>query len=85
MIFLSLLVADGITRMWYSEISNYNFNVPSSLINTGHFTQIVWKDTKKLGIGLAFAREGRKVYVVAQYNPPGNYPRAFRTNVFPLK
>lgn len=83
--FILVILADGITRIWYSEIVNYNFEIPSSLINTGHFTQIVWKDTKNLGVGLGFAREGRRIYVVAQYSPPGNYPRAFRANVLPLK
>jgi len=69
----------------YHEIVNYNFNIPGHTHNTGHFTQIVWKDTKKLGIGIAFAREGRKMYVVAQYSPPGNDRHAFNTNVFPAK
>ncbi len=46
---------------------------------------IVWKDTKKLGIGIALAKEGRKIYVVAQYSPPGNYRQAYNTNVFPAK
>ena len=76
-----LLLADKVTRTWYTEISLYNYNKPGYSRNTGHFTQIVWNGTKKLGIGYAFAREGRKMYVAAQYGPPGNYGWSFAENV----
>lgn len=47
----------------------------------GHFTQVVWKGTKELGVGLA--TDGHKIYVVAQYRPPGNMnmPGHFADNV----
>jgi len=37
----------------------------------GHFTQLVWKGTRKVGFGHATSRSG-KTYVVARYSPPGN-------------
>uniref|UniRef100_A0A8C3A906 Im:7150988 n=1 Tax=Cyclopterus lumpus TaxID=8103 RepID=A0A8C3A906_CYCLU len=37
---------------------------------TGHFTQVVWKDSTELGVGLA--TDGRKVFVVGQYRAAGN-------------
>jgi hypothetical protein len=40
-------------------------------METGHFTQLVWKGSKKVGFGLA-SKDG-KDYVVAEYDPPGNY------------
>ncbi|CAF4223576.1 unnamed protein product, partial [Rotaria sordida] len=49
-------------------------------MKTGHFTQVVWRSTKKLGVGVAYADEGRTVYVVAQYSPPGNYQGQYQAN-----
>lgn len=66
---------------WYAEIEVYDYSHPVYSKSTGHFTQIVWKDTKRIGVGYATAREGRKMFVVAQYGPPGNYAFAYRTNV----
>jgi hypothetical protein len=76
-----LLIADKVTRTWYSEAPLYNYDQPGYTKNTAHFFQIVWKDTEKLGIGFDFAREGCKMYVVAQYGPPGNYVFDFSNNV----
>lgn len=77
------LLADKVVRTWYTEIALYDYNKPGYSRNTGHFSQIVWKNTKRLGVGYAFAREGRKLYVVNQYGPPGNYGFAYRDNVLP--
>ena len=75
------LSADKVTRTWYTEVALYDYKKPGYSMNIGHFSQIVWKNTKRLGIGHAFARGGRKMYVAAQYGPPGNYGFAFRENV----
>ena len=51
---------------------------------TGHFTQVVWKNTKSLGIGLAASKEpdGRICsYVVARYFKAGNDLATIRSNV----
>ncbi len=50
----------------------------------GHFTQVVWKDSTQLGVGLA--TDGRTVFVVGQYRPAGNMNMAgyFEKNVLPL-
>ena len=45
---------------------------------------MVWKQTTKLGIARAEgtkANNQRCVYIVAIYEPPGNIPNAFATNV----
>uniref|UniRef100_A0A8C5R882 SCP domain-containing protein n=1 Tax=Leptobrachium leishanense TaxID=445787 RepID=A0A8C5R882_9ANUR len=56
---------------WYSEIKNYNFGNPGFAGNTGHFTQVVWKDSKEVGVGVATDGKGL-FFVVGQYNPAGN-------------
>ena len=39
-----------------------------------HFTQVVWKSSKILGLGKATAKSGTN-WLVAQYQPPGNTRR----------
>jgi len=70
---------EEVSRMWYDEIHDYNFNKGGFSKVTGHFTQLVWKDTSFIGIG--FATSGRTLYVVANYDPPGNYIGRFIENV----
>ncbi|KAK3558568.1 hypothetical protein QTP86_021016 [Hemibagrus guttatus] len=68
---------------WYSEIKDYDFRNPGFGSNTGHFTQVVWKSSKEVGVGLA--TDGNTVFVVGQYNPAGNIsnPGYFKDNVLP--
>jgi len=68
-------------KSWYSEIKRYQFGVEPRSMETGHFTQIVWKSTTELGVGVA-SKDG-KVIVVANYNPPGNYRGKYTENVPP--
>lgn len=59
--------------LFYSEICFYTFGVLNygELGAVGHFTQLVWKDTKELGIG--FYENDKIAVLVAIYRPPGNY------------
>ncbi|XP_008275225.1 golgi-associated plant pathogenesis-related protein 1 [Stegastes partitus] len=55
---------------WYSEIKDYNWSKPGFQSNTGHFTQVVWKESSELGVGVA--TDGNLLFVVGQYRPAGN-------------
>ncbi|CAF1094640.1 unnamed protein product [Rotaria sordida] len=66
---------------WYQEIKDYNFNNGGFSMSTGHFTQLVWRNTKRLGVGVAYTNGGQSVYIVAQYIPPGNYQGQYQENV----
>ena len=57
------------TDMWYEELNDpgYDFKNPGFGMGTGHFTQVVWKGSTKLGCGFANG------WVCARYEPPGNY------------
>ena len=61
---------------WYNEIKNYRYSKVRrfrlSKKQIGHYTQMVWKNTKEVGIASAISKDG-KVYVVARYYPSGNY------------
>lgn len=59
-------VIDG----WYGEVDQYNYNNPGFSMSTGHFTQIVWKSTTKIGCGVKTCN-GRKIYTCS-YAPFGN-------------
>lgn len=69
--------------MWYSEVNKYDFDNPGYAPNTGHFTQLVWVNTKRIGVGVTVGSSS-EVYVVMNYDPPGNYLGDFVGNVLPL-
>jgi glioma pathogenesis-related protein 2 len=75
---------ETVVDRWYSEIQNYNFDKPGFHTGTGHFTQLVWKSSKELGMGMAQAADGTW-YVVANYSPPGNISGQFPLNVLKPK
>jgi Cysteine-rich secretory protein family len=74
---------------WGNERAHYDFSAPTGFSEkTGHFTQLVWKDTTSLGCA-AVDCTGRNTLnghmVVCEYWPPGNMVgdrnAHFRTNV----
>ena len=85
----------------YSEIVNYNFATTESNDgkSTADFTQLVWKNTKDFGLGIAVmqARGLGKYYgyvetfIVAMYSPSGNEyikgerKETYLANVLPRK
>ncbi|CAF1465006.1 unnamed protein product [Rotaria sordida] len=70
---------------WYQEIAMHDFDRPTYSPETGHFTQLVWGSTRKLGVGIAYSPNGNEVYIVANYYPAGNIvnPGYFESNVLP--
>ncbi|NEW41470.1 secretion protein [Nocardia cyriacigeorgica] len=58
------------TQVWYDEIADYDYNNPGFANNTGHFTQLVWKASTRLGVG--FSTKNNKHIVVALYLEHGN-------------
>lgn len=80
-------LARGAVDDWYNEVKQYNYASPRFSSATGHFTQVVWKNSTQLGCGASRGvktMNGRKFnafYVVCQYNPPGNVSGQFPNNV----
>lgn len=62
-------------------MKEFTFGVePKGMYKAGHFTQMVWKSSHELGVGVAKTKKG-KVLVVCNYNPRGNVVGQFNSNV----
>ncbi len=61
------------SESWYKEIELYSYAKLSTanFQKTGHYTQMVWKTTTSIGIGIARFGDN-EVIVVANYSPRGN-------------
>lgn len=64
---------------WHSEVKDYPSvqPIPSDFsdFTAGHYTQMVWRKTKRIGAGVAVVKDGRfkgMTLVVCNYDPPGN-------------
>lgn len=76
--------------LWYEEINDYDFDHPDTVAGDkaefdkgiGHFTQLVWKSSRKIGVGITtHPKQYWKCLIVAQFTPPGNRVGEFRENV----
>lgn len=70
-------------QSWYEEIDDYHFfgeEPPRDNYHiTGHFTQLIWKASERVGVGKAFTTNS--LYVVCNYDPPGNVFNRYPANV----
>jgi uncharacterized protein YkwD len=71
----------GVTALWYAELSKYDFKHPAFSMATGHFTQLVWSNTRRLGCA-SVTCNGMDVWV-CNYDPPGNVEGGYTANVKP--
>ncbi|OVA16316.1 Allergen V5/Tpx-1-related [Macleaya cordata] len=55
-------------RRWYNPYTN-----TCNGQQCGHYTQIAWRGTKKLGCASVTCYNGRGVFITCNYDPPGNY------------
>lgn len=67
------------TDLFYNEYKLYNYSDPKFSYETGHFTQLVWISSKRVGIGMV-SNNTFKVLVVNFY-PFGNVAGEFSKNV----
>ncbi|XP_073822218.1 uncharacterized protein [Musca autumnalis] len=74
--------AEDAVKAWYDEINKYKYSKPGFSTGTGHFTQVVWLDTKEMGVGRA--KVDNMTFIVCNYNPPGNVMGQYKTQVPPV-
>jgi pathogenesis-related protein 1 len=62
------------SESWYSEIKDYKGEKlnNSNFHAVGHYTQMVWRNTKSVGMARAECPNG-EIIIVASYDPTGNY------------
>uniref|UniRef100_A0A0N5BSJ3 SCP domain-containing protein n=1 Tax=Strongyloides papillosus TaxID=174720 RepID=A0A0N5BSJ3_STREA len=75
------VLSESILEKFYSEIMYYNYNSfnPQNHHRYGHFTQMIWKSTTEIGVGVGLTRKNIRrglsktsIYIVVRYNPEGN-------------
>ncbi|KAL5606384.1 hypothetical protein BROUX41_002801 [Berkeleyomyces rouxiae] len=86
-------IEQAVTNMWYnSELDLYpGYGGEPDMSNFekwGHFSQIIWKDTQKVGCASFKCAAGTMAsmeswYTVCNYSPPGNYGGEYSSNVAP--
>ena len=76
-----VLDPEATVAMWYDEIKHYKFPDGGFSMQTGHFTQLVWRATTQVGCGHTQCK-GNDIWV-CEYDPPGNYDGEYRQNVLP--
>jgi uncharacterized protein YkwD len=72
--------------LWYDEIKNYDFSNPGFSKTTGHFTQVVWKDSIQIGCGWVTSCAGTlgsdyPNYLACEYYPYGNVDGEYASEV----
>ena len=66
--------ANGVIMVdkWAEEKKYFNSKSRKHTHKNGHYSQVVWRNTEYVGIGMAIAKDGSE-YWVASYYPAGNY------------
>lgn len=78
---LASLGPADVVGLWYAERAQYDFARGAFSMKTGHFTQLVWVGTRRVGCGNAKCAD--KEVWVCNYDPPGNVEGQFKQNVLP--
>lgn len=61
---------NNVVGAWAAESAHYSYEANSCSGVCGHYTQVVWRDTKAVGCGVA--RDERREVWVCNYAPFGN-------------
>jgi glioma pathogenesis-related protein 2 len=67
-------------KRWLKEEHNYNFGADGNR-KSENFTQLVWQNAQEIGVGRARSQDGKWSYGVVMFNPPGNIPSKYTSNV----
>ncbi|XP_026453261.1 pathogenesis-related protein 1C-like [Papaver somniferum] len=70
----STFTAVELVKLWIAEKSYYNYGANTCSIGKvcGHYTQIVWRESIRVGCARIVCNNGG-TFVVCEYDPPGNW------------
>ncbi|XP_055482025.1 glioma pathogenesis-related protein 1 [Psammomys obesus] len=78
---LILFSASSAIKTWYNEIEHYDFSTKKCTKVCGHYTQVVWADSYKIGCAVKFCPTvsgyngiSNAAHFICNYGPGGNYP-----------
>ena len=71
-LFYNELNTKEIFKIWKAEENNYDFKENKFSKKSGHFTQIIWKSTKHIGVGYEYDKINKQYCVVVLYYPARN-------------
>ena len=60
-----------VVGVWASEARDYSYRANICRGVCGHYTQLIWNDTRE--VGCAAARDATREVWVCNYDPPGNW------------
>ena len=70
----------AVVEAWFSEISDYDYatNTCAAGKMCGHYTQVVWRDTTRVGCAMVTCADVEGIGMagdlwVCEYDPPGNW------------
>jgi pathogenesis-related protein 1 len=61
----------SVVAEWASESQDYTYRSNTCNGDCGHYTQLVWRSTRR--VGCAMARNAHREIWVCSYDPPGNF------------
>lgn len=73
---------ESVLKEWYEKKNVYDFQYPRYNAQASNLTQMIWKETKQIGMGVTLSDSGN-AYVVVNYYPEGNTLQGFALNVKP--
>ncbi|NXC66274.1 GLIP1 protein, partial [Anhinga anhinga] len=78
----TIFSVDAALSSWFNEVSSYNFKNNRCTGMCGHYTQVVWAESYKVGCAVHFCNTvenfpglTKGAHFVCNYGPAGNYPR----------
>ncbi|NWR05460.1 GLIP1 protein, partial [Paradoxornis webbianus] len=78
----SIFSVNAALKSWFNEVSSYDFSTNRCTYICGHYTQVVWAESYKVGCAVHFCNTVENfpgmvnaAHFVCNYGPAGNYPR----------
>ncbi|KFP78219.1 Glioma pathogenesis-related protein 1, partial [Acanthisitta chloris] len=85
---LSAFTAEAAITSWHSEVKAYNYYTNKCTATCGHYTQVVWATSYKVGCAVHFCPSVAYISIVnaahfvCNYAPAGNFPvHPYKTGV----